>query len=434
MTSVDDEPGSLRLAHAWWLVAGALFLRHYLVVVACAVNIPYWDDWDAVLPGRLSEGLNLPWVFSFHNAHRNVWTHLSIWVMYRLTDWNLTAHIAINFLMYVATAVGALWALQKRFCVALGALALFPASSVGDEVHLHAFNNCWTFFILFFFVAVALAQRTDRWAWLAPAAALASVYSTGSGWFCGAAYTAYAVTLAVLRPAQRAAYALHAAICAVGLGVWFIGMPPATDPTTAPWTLAYWSHFLNIIGLGLGYRELNVVPGAVLLTAAAGLVAARCWALRGSPAEERVSWLSLVALMAGLLGGVAAISYGRGWAGPGGAKSGRYAITVLFVIPVIWIFARHELRRLGRWKLAEPAAVAFLLALLLVPLWRQSQFDYYPTYTALQARRLEGMECMRLGRGAFCPSINPYGPESAMVFEQRAEELHLSYLRDLGPR
>ncbi|MCU9611810.1 hypothetical protein OEK97_28295, partial [Escherichia coli] len=85
-----------------------------------------------------------------------------------------------------------------------------------------------------------------------PVFALAAVYSTGSGLVCGAAWIAYAVVLALLEKPRRGFHLARAALCVVGMVLWFRGVPPADAQTTAPWVWGYWEHLFNILSLGLG--------------------------------------------------------------------------------------------------------------------------------------------------------------------------------------
>jgi hypothetical protein len=424
-----------RFNQAAWVLALAALAIHFLAVISYSVNVPFWDEWDVLRPGALDRELHWSWLFSFHNTHRNVPTYFSIWALDRVGGWNLNAQAALNFLVYGLLTVGALRFLERRFQVGLGALALFAASGIADESHIHPFNGCWTFYILFFFLAGALALRRDGWAWLSPLAAALSIYSMFSGWVCGAVFVLMALALARLRPELRWRHLAHAAITAVALGLWFIGYPGQNDPLLMPWEKAFWIHFGNLLALGMGYHEHNALPGVVLFALTLVLIGlAGLRALR-EDSGSREQWVILAGLLGGFLAAMGAISAARGWAGPGGAKSGRYAETVLFILPLTWTLLRLQLRHWCRIRAVELGAVALAGVALLAPL--ADEFDYTAVYAPQQARRIHGLRCLRQhfygGGPAFCPSINPYEPQLAPMFEQRARELQLSYLREQAP-
>jgi hypothetical protein len=156
--------------------------------------------------------------------------------------------------------------------------------------------------------------------------------------------------------------------------------------------------------------------------------------LRGDTGS-RERGVVILGLLAGFLAAMGSISVTRGWAGPGGAKSGRYAETILFILPLAWTLFRLQVRHSCRRRSVELGVVLLVGLALLAPL--ANEFDYAAVYAGHRARRISGLRCLRIhfyGNGdAFCPAINPYPPELAPVFEQRARELRLSYLREQAP-
>src|SRR5262249_51043325 len=74
-----SRPNYLRLAKrvnvSIWILALALFAVHLFVVLGYSINLPFWDDWDALRPGHLDRALSWKWLIAFHNAHRNVFTN-----------------------------------------------------------------------------------------------------------------------------------------------------------------------------------------------------------------------------------------------------------------------------------------------------------------------------------------------------------------------
>ncbi len=425
-----------RLNAGMWVAGLALFVLQLCVVLGYSVNLPFWDDWDALWPGHLSRKLSWQWLISFHNTHRNIFTNLSVWMLYRLNDWNVNVQIAANFVLYTLLSVGTIYYLERRFAIHLGALLLFPASAIADEVHDHAFNNCWTFYVLFFFVALALAVRRDKLSWFSTVAAVASAYAAGSGWVCSVAYVTLCFSLAALRPDSWRRHLSQAMVTSVFLVLWFVGYRSQSESLVMPWTRQFWSHFGNLIGLGLGYHAIHALPGLIFFTCVVLLLVFEGrQAIRSKVPKQIEEWLLLATALMGIFMASGAISIARAWAGTEGAKSGRYALGVLFCVPPAWILARQFVNGHLRNPMVRRAAKVVVAFGLLAPLG--DEFNYRAVYRTAQERRLEGLRCIRrglsLGQPAYCPSINPYGPNSASVFEARARELGLSYLREQSP-
>lgn len=419
-----------------WIVSLALFVTHLCVVLGYSVNLPFWDDWDALWPGHLSRALSWQWLVSFHNTHRNVFTNLTVWLLYRLNDWNLNAHIAANFMLYVLLGTGTIYYLERIFSMRLGVWLLFPASAIADEVHNHAFNNCWTFYILFFFISLVLVIRRDKLSWFSVLAAVASAYAAGSGWVCSVAFLVLSLALAAFRRHYWRRHLLQAIATAAFLVLWFVGYPSQSEPLIMPWTEQFLRHFGNLIALGLGYHRVNELPGLLFFacTLVLSFLEGR-QAIRSKNTDRIEKWLLLATALLGIFLASGAISIARAWAGPGGAKSGRYAAAVLFCPPLAWIMLRQYLN--GRHLAGADKNIILAVAglVLLAPL--VTEFRYRAVYRAAEERRLDGLRCIREGlfRGqpAYCPGINPYGAASAAVFEARARQLGLNYLRQESP-
>ena len=435
-----SHPNYLRLAKrlnvSIWLLAITLFAVHLFVVLGYSINLPFWDDWDALRPGHLDRALSWKWLVAFHNTHRNVFTHLSIWILYRLNGWNLNAHIAANFVLYTLLSAATIRYLERVFSTNLAVWLLFPASAIADEVHNHAFNNCWTFYVLFFFLSLALVFRRDRLSWFAVVASVASTYAAGSGWLCSLAFVFLSLALALLRRDHWKSHLLQAAATSAFLALWFIGYPSQSEPLVMPWTQLFWRHFGNLLALGLGYHRISELPGLLFFAGVITLaVFAGRQAIRSKEIDRIEKWLLLTTALGGIFLASGAISIARGWAEAHGAKSGRYALAVLFCPPLAWIMLRQYLN--GRLTSETGKAVIWVAAgaLLLAPL--VTEFEYRKVYRPAGERRLDGVRCVRegllRGKPAYCESINPYGADSAAIFEARARELRLSYLSEQSP-
>jgi hypothetical protein len=417
---------------ACWIISGALLAVHFFVVMSHSVNVPFWDDWEVLKPGALDAHLNWSWLIGFHNAHRNLLTHLTIWLLYRLGGWNLNAHIALNFFVYVVLAVTFLRFLERTFDVGMGAMAMFPASAIASESHIHAYNGSWTFFLLGFFLSVRLALRRDRWAWLAPLAAVIACYSMFGGMVCTFFFIALSVALATMRPDLRARHLAHAAIATVLLALWFVGYSGEPVGLTLPWQKDFWLFLVNLVALGFGYARVNAIPGIIYLTLTLGLLGTVWFRWRAAGAEEAERWTALSCLLGGLLACLASIGVGRGWGGPD--KSGRYGEVALFVVPLTWVLLRTALRRLRSRPRLEMAGLVVLTIAMLIPV--HTFLRYRHIYGKEGARRMAGLRCLHehyyRGGPAYCPDIY-YDPDTALLVEDRAVALGVSFVEEHSP-
>jgi hypothetical protein len=432
MNRLLEPRGRAFVNRVCWGVAGGCLLLHFFVVLSHSVNVPFWDDWEALKPGALDHSLHWRWLIAFHNSHRVVLTNLSIWLLYRLAGWNLNAQIVLNFLVYAIMAVGVLRHLEKSFGVGMGAIALFPASAIASESHIHAANGQWTFFLLGFFLSMRLALRRDRAAWLAPLCAILGCYSMSGGMVCTLFFIAFSIVLAVLRPELRWRHAVHAALAAGALSLWFIGYRAEPTPLTFPWQGDFWLYFASLVSLGFGYSRVNAFPGLVYLVLTLGLLCFGWIRWRRKEAAQTELWVALALTLGGLLACIATISVGRGWGGPD--NSGRYGEVGLFVVPITWVLLRTALRRLATWPWAEATGVVLVTAGMLVPL--HSFLRYNRIYDPEQARRLAGLRCLHehyyRGGPAYCPDIY-YDEATASLVEDRAVTLGLSFVAEHTP-
>src|SRR5579862_5981775 len=74
--------GRQQINRACWIIACGFLALHFFVVMSHSVNVPFWDDWEVLKPGALDRDLNLSWLIAFHNSHRSILTHFTIWLLY----------------------------------------------------------------------------------------------------------------------------------------------------------------------------------------------------------------------------------------------------------------------------------------------------------------------------------------------------------------
>lgn len=417
---------------ACWAFGLVLLARNFLAVLAHSVNVPYWDDWAALDQGALDRSLDWSWLISFHNVHRTAWTNLSIWILYRLDGWNLSAHLAANFILFAAFSVYFLRTLERLFAARLGLFLVFAASPLPDEVHLHASNGQWTFAVALSFLAVVFALREDRWAHLAPVLAGAAMLSMGTGMVIAVvALGTLLAGLALVAPDRRRRVAIWAVALIVEVALWAHGYPSQEWPLTPPWKAAFWDHLGVLVAVAFGWTDaLRPGIGWTVLALLAASIVLTLVRLRRMDGAERPRWIALSCWALGIAAGAASISLGRAWGGAAGGGSGRYLIIPLFLIAPLWLLVSRQL--LAPMPERGRVAVSALLLLLLCAPWVRD-FDYSHRYGLQLQRRLAGLACMRrmvrAGLAPACPQIQ-YDLAKAPFHHQRAIALRLSYLRE----
>lgn len=134
-------------------ILGLFILWNFYNICQTAVDVPYWDEWEALNPGHLDSKLNLDWIFSFHNEHKIIWTRLFTWIMYHIDGWNLKHQIILNFFLYLAL----LFMLYKIIPDKNSLLPLFFIPCFSDvliENQLTGFQSAIYFMLLFSFIAI----------------------------------------------------------------------------------------------------------------------------------------------------------------------------------------------------------------------------------------------------------------------------------------
>lgn len=135
---------------------GILFcfvLWNFINIYNNAVNIPFADEWEALLPNHLDKNFNLSWLFGYHNEHKVFWTKLSTWIFYNLDGWNIRHQIIFNFFIHLAGMI-VLYRIipDKHNLLPLFFIPCF--STVVIDNQLTGFQNCFYFTALFAFLAI----------------------------------------------------------------------------------------------------------------------------------------------------------------------------------------------------------------------------------------------------------------------------------------
>lgn len=136
----------------------ALFAFYNLYQVwTNAVDLPYWDEWDAYLSSdALKENLNFGWLFSFWNEHKIVFTKLLTLLQYKIDGWNIANQIRFNFFIQLAS-LGVLYKILRTVAKPFALLPLFFIPYFSDVLYENAlwgFQSQFYIMTLFCFLAV----------------------------------------------------------------------------------------------------------------------------------------------------------------------------------------------------------------------------------------------------------------------------------------
>jgi len=417
---------------AWLLVLG-VYVVHLGQVGSHAVNIPYWDEWEFLHPEQapnLEGAPSLSWLLARHNEHVILTTKLQVWILYRLSGWDLVSQVVSNFLLF-GLLVGVIACLCVRMiCCSetswvVAAFCLFLLSPLGWENHRWGFQSQFHVAMLAFLVACAagFAEPERRRPWFAAlcsGAALLAIASQSAGLAacvlllpCLAVYRGLRAWRAENRSLRQGELALLAILVTVIGGacvLWEAGRPQLSHhpALTLPWTATFWAYFLDLVGLGFGITESSAALGAgCLLLVVVPLIG--CWVRRTG--SEWARW-TLTAVVLGSLGCLASIVIGRAGLGLESAKSSRYFAFACLLVPFSFVAWRLFLADLARdHPKLERARAPALIALWIVCAVGFKNDWSFAVYAEQAKQRRAGLACVEryyaeggMGR---CPQLYP---------------------------
>lgn len=433
---------ALRLA---LLLCLGLYAIHFVILQRHAVNVPYWDEWDALNPDQLPAGFSLSWLFSQHNEHRIVTTRLFTWALYKLNGWDLVTHQTINFLLY-GLLLFLIVLFAKKFLPELGSwtilvFMLFLLSPINWENHFWGFQMQFHFSLLFFLAAIYFwYDERQQWAdiLLGSVMAVLAIYSISSGLISSLVGLLVFTLFKLLRLRSASNKSIRkrelqqlfvvVGLVGVAMALWFVDYHSVArhPPHTMLYTKLFWVHFVNIIGLGFGVDVVEFLPNFLCLLIVLAPIISAIWLNRGRLSNS--SW-AIYTAVAGILAALAVITIGRANFGVVQAKGSRYSEIGMMLIPLsvlAWssfLGARKKLR----------AGILVCLWLFCFLTFHNNWFDL-DRYEAAAKQRSRGLLCIEIyyaGKGdGNCPSLYP-APIAGKLDE--AQKLNLSFYRDIQP-
>lgn len=422
-----------------------LYFVHFTILQGYAVNVPFWDEWNALNPDQLPSGFSLKGLFAQHNEHRIVTTKLLTWSLYQLGEWNLVTHQTINFLIY-----GLLLFMIVRFArrtvpqldvwIVLSFIP-FLLSPINSENHFWGFQTQFHFSLLFFLAAIYFLYNEDqKWSDLLFGSAMAAlaIYSLSSGLVSNLINLLIFSVFKVLRfrsvsdakERQRELRQLMLVISLIGsaLALWFVGYHGVNGhpPHAMPYTKTFWAYYINVLGLGFGVDTRAFLPNFLCLLINLTPVIWEIWRKKGRLSNS--SW-AIYAGIAGILAALAAITVGRANFGIEQSKSSRYSEIGMILIPLsvlAWsVLLQHNMKL---------RAYALSLLWLFCFFTFQNNWSSFSDYKSMARDRTKGILCVEsyyAGRGdANCPTLFPT-PIAQQLDE--AKRLNISFYQNVQP-
>lgn len=446
----SERPFSLKSKSTQWLILVpalfciAIFLFHFSVIRANAVNVPFWDDWAAFDEDNHPASLDLPWMFRRHNEHRIVTTKLFIWAQFQLNGWNIRTHLLFAFLIY-GSVLALLWWLSRNWTRQTHGWMLlcfipFFLTPLGSFDHFMAFTVSIHLWLLFFVLATYFLFAEDqRWARLVLgwAFSILSLYSWAAGFVTALilliGYSAFKTLRAYRTTAKpertREVLQLVASLTVVGVALisWLHDYrKPAHHPALVfPYQREFWNFFSNLVSLGLGIGRISTLAGIICLLVILTPVVGIIWRKRLNMSASQ--WAVCVSVLA-LLANQCAITMGRAGFGIADSKNPEYAeigLPLIILIAASWIIFLKHRKRLKR------SAVGLLWIFFFV-IFLNKWGDFW-IYRAQRVVRVEGVRCIQAyydqkGDG-HCPTIFP-ADRSIAPFLDRAKQLNASFYQE----
>lgn len=427
-----------------FLCCVVIFIVHLRAIIRYAVDIPYWDEWEALRPGNLTREFPFHWIFCFHNEHRIVLTKILTWILYWLNDWNLVLNLGVNFGIYALLLICLYRVVRPsdvnaRFWTV--ALFTFLLSSIAAENHFWGFQSSFHFALLFFFVSLlGLFAEKQRYfeLILGTLSCIAATFSLSTGVATSALTILSFSVFKFIRASQcltvkernreLKSWILPVGVMCAGLIFWLIGATqlPGHLPYVFPNRTLFWRYFLNIISSGFGVARENTFIGAVCLL----------WVLIplvGDYFRDKKSprgWI-LRAGSLGILAALTAITVGRAGFGVEQSKDSRYTEISAMLIPfsaVLW------LNWLGMYR---RVALIFPVTLFALCLFSFKNYWNCEHYRLANSERVKGLACIEdyyLHQGSpFCMTLYPLSLEQQLANSAKSKFSFYKKIKSRNP-
>lgn len=418
-----------------------LYLAQLFCLLKYAVNIPFWDEWEAINKGGVLAEPSIEHLFVQHNEHRIVTTKLLSLALYYLDGWNLITHQTVNFLIY-GFLVAIVAYIVKKSSPELSSLTLmcfvmFMLSCVSIENHYWGFQSQFHFALLFAFLSIwFLFSERQEWkkVLLGTLFTLLAIYSFSSGLVMSLVVIAgYGVfkSIRIYTGTDRKREILQLVavmlIAAGSIAFYFAGyVKPGDHPVyTLPYQKLFWTYFLNLLSGGFGFKIDNIAPGIFIFFFAIVPIIGLIKKYRSRLSSG--NWVIIVSTLA-VFAALSSITMGRAGFGKGHSKASRYSEIVIMLIPfsvALWSVFLIEQKKLRYY---------FLIGFWIFCGFGLSRFWNFPkTYSGIATERQQARDCVQNyfqnGGAADCPSAYPIPIADRLEFIKTQP---LSFVKELN--
>lgn len=397
------------------LILAVFILWNFYNVFQNAVDLPFWDEWEALLPGHLDKQINYNWLLSFHNEHKIFWTRLFSWILYNFDGWNLRHQIILNFFLYLAS----MFVLYKIIPDKNSLLPLFFIPCFSDvliENQMTGFQSVFYFMLLFSFLAIYFGFVKEN---NVKNTLLFSIFAVCS-MFSMTFISGIALFAAFIIKQHRINKNLIIAGCIIftGLIIFFSNYKhiDVQMEITTPDKLLFWYYYLRVILKGI----FNVYLPAIW-TMIAGILMIGGFVMsyiREKDKNDYYVYLALILLSLFLVAGIAA---GRASGDPFHSVAGRHLNVINYLIPCISAL-------LMRFNYIKAALIYFLILV-----FGFSSCYSFKTYISLKEFRVQAkrelLMVINTKRAELTVGkVNPFDIKKCIT---RAKELNVSFLREM---
>ncbi|PKN16024.1 MAG: hypothetical protein CVU66_02465 [Deltaproteobacteria bacterium HGW-Deltaproteobacteria-23] len=420
-----------------WLVFVMLYLYQFYFISANAVDIPFFEEWEYFRSNSLGNDFSWAWLFAFADYHRIVLTKLVIWLNLKLFSLDFAGQKIFNYLVYGCILLG-IFRLkfkmigENRFCF-FPAFMIFLLSPIAFENHVVAFQLQVHIMLLCFIGALIHAyneQKSLRATILFSILTVLTIYSYSAGLVIGVTLllcrSIYLFAAGIIwQRTERKACLLDLlvswAIILPCLLFWFTGrqkvgtLPQLILPNDS----RFWDTLLNLISFGFGFRVEQIIPGLLCLSL---VLFPAVKLLIKAETRWSVSTWQVVTAMLSILGGLAAISVGRG-SFIGAAKTSRYAEIAFLLIPFAalawWLLLKESPRKY--------LCLGIIWGVCFLSYLNDWSFAIYRDIRQIDTAILECVEKYAIGMGDGVCKETYYRPIGE--YFQRAKQLDVHFTR-----
>jgi len=424
------------------VICVSLFLFHFSLIEKYAVNIPYQDEWGLIFGDNHPASVDLWWLYAQVNDHRTATTKLFVWLQFHLNHWNIRTQQVLDFLIY-GTILVLLVLFARRLIPQTWIVLCFVVFLISPIIgfdHILVYAVAVHFWLLFFVIsAYFLFAEAQKWFALVIAcvASILSIYSFGSGFITSfvllmmfslfKCFCAVRASSGKERIHEVLQLSLVAALIGGALVTWIVGYhkPPYISSFALPYTMTFWSFFLNLVSFSFGIDRLSRTLGAICVLIVVVPICAEVWKRKGRLSNTQ--WAAY-AMAVAILGDLAAVAMGRAGFGILWSKVEEYAehgMPLIILSVVNWVVFLKGRRKL---QIASTVTLWFFCFAAFSDNWN---FDIY---ARASAQRMANYRCVeayyeQVSNG-HCPGTFADTPHPEIFLEQ-ARRLNVSFYQEM---